>query len=570
MLVTACTDHTAWQRQLDQADSLMATDPDSAQALLSHMEKGLSDCRNLRVCMTHRLLTAKARNKNYSPLPSDSVFLEVVNYFDHHGCPNERILAHYLLGCIYRDQKEIPKAIECYKDALSCADTLSMDCDWLTLMSVYGQMENIYYHQNMPHHEIEALANYQHCAKKAGNLREYIRGRQLLVRPYYELDDTAGIERVTMEASNQYMLHGFKKEAASVFPTLIHIYLKQGKFPEARLLMNRFENESGLFVNGEIVPERSVYYNSKALYYEGIHQLDSAEWYYRKLKRYGYDVEAYSGLMSVYDQKGVIDSIVNYARLYEHAVDQKMSEIQTDVVAQVSAYYDYQHNQQIAREQMQRNSRLKRIIGLIVFLAIIAVASIIGFYRHSRMKREKQISKLQMEYEQSRAHSRNLDKEICALKTGKDALGEILENKKIENELLRNKVDSMAVQLQMLDAKKKEHLIYNTAIYQKFVKKSTNLSDHTPPVQRDWTALSDTVLFYIPPIGLFIQNEGSVLSPLERQVTLLVRLGFSNADISSIMQLSSQSVTNAKTNANKKLFHDAQAKTLYYHLKKIR
>lgn len=31
--------------------------------------------------------------------------------------PNEKMEAHYLLGCIYRDMKEAPKAMQCYQDA---------------------------------------------------------------------------------------------------------------------------------------------------------------------------------------------------------------------------------------------------------------------------------------------------------------------------------------------------------------------------------------------------------------------------------------------------------------------
>ena len=58
-------------------------------------------------------------------------------YFDRHGTANERLKAHYLLGCVYRDQNEAPHALQCYQDAIEVADTLSPDCDYQTLLAVY-------------------------------------------------------------------------------------------------------------------------------------------------------------------------------------------------------------------------------------------------------------------------------------------------------------------------------------------------------------------------------------------------------------------------------------------------
>ena len=37
--------------------------------------------------------------------------------------PNEKMEAHYLLGCIYCDMKEAPKAMQCYQDAVESVDT---------------------------------------------------------------------------------------------------------------------------------------------------------------------------------------------------------------------------------------------------------------------------------------------------------------------------------------------------------------------------------------------------------------------------------------------------------------
>lgn len=65
---------------------------------------------------------ADSLNRNYINIPSDSQLVEAVAYYDRHGTPNERMRAHYLLGCSYRDMGEAPKALACYHDAADCAD----------------------------------------------------------------------------------------------------------------------------------------------------------------------------------------------------------------------------------------------------------------------------------------------------------------------------------------------------------------------------------------------------------------------------------------------------------------
>ena len=69
---------------------------------------------------------------------------------DLHSHPSGvRLLAHYLLGRAYHDHGEAPMALQCYQDALDCADTLSTDCDYPQLARVYGQMAQIFYEQGL-------------------------------------------------------------------------------------------------------------------------------------------------------------------------------------------------------------------------------------------------------------------------------------------------------------------------------------------------------------------------------------------------------------------------------------
>ncbi|MDO4981573.1 MAG: hypothetical protein Q4E58_11795, partial [Prevotellaceae bacterium] len=68
--------------------------------------------------MLRQLEQAEQQNRDYVPFTSDSLALTLTSYFDSHGTPNERMRAHYILGCAYRDLGEAPRALECYNDAV--------------------------------------------------------------------------------------------------------------------------------------------------------------------------------------------------------------------------------------------------------------------------------------------------------------------------------------------------------------------------------------------------------------------------------------------------------------------
>ena len=141
-LLGGCGDNPRATALLSRADSLMADRPDSALLLLDNCEAEATVWPESQQ-MRHRLLQAKARNKAYVPFTSDSVMTVVADYYDRNGTANEQIEAHYLLGCVYRDLGEAPKALAAYHDAVECADTTAADCDYKTLCRVYGQMSDL-------------------------------------------------------------------------------------------------------------------------------------------------------------------------------------------------------------------------------------------------------------------------------------------------------------------------------------------------------------------------------------------------------------------------------------------
>lgn len=118
--------------ELRAIDTIINEKPDSALRLLDSLStEAQSWPKSQR--MRYSLLTMKAQNKAYVPFISDTIAKDLVSYYDDNGSPNDRLLARYLLGCVYRDLGEAPHAVDCYLDAVNHADTTTADCDCLLL-----------------------------------------------------------------------------------------------------------------------------------------------------------------------------------------------------------------------------------------------------------------------------------------------------------------------------------------------------------------------------------------------------------------------------------------------------
>ena len=173
LMTGSCSDQRVQMAWLAEMNSLMEKNPQAAYDSLSNHRQDMSQCGE-KVEMRYRMLEAKVLNKLFKPMPSDSLFQEVVDYYDSKGTPNEKMEAHYLLGCIYRDMKEAPKAMQCYQDAVESVDTLSKDCDFNSLYRIYGQMADVFVKQNLFQEAQIALQKYITYALKAKDTLNYL------------------------------------------------------------------------------------------------------------------------------------------------------------------------------------------------------------------------------------------------------------------------------------------------------------------------------------------------------------------------------------------------------------
>lgn len=96
------------------------------------------------VTMQKRLQKLNEYNKADSVFHTTTEAQALVDYFEDHGTPNEKMLAYYLLGRAYYDIHEAPLALNSFQTASEKADTTADNCDYRQLSRVYGQMSSLF------------------------------------------------------------------------------------------------------------------------------------------------------------------------------------------------------------------------------------------------------------------------------------------------------------------------------------------------------------------------------------------------------------------------------------------
>ena len=77
-----------------------------------------------------------------------------------------------------------------------------------------------------------------------------------------------------------------------------------------------------------------------------------------------------------------------------------------------------------------------------------------------------------------------------------------------------------------------------------------------------WEQLFAAADYHMPTFMKKISNDKTNLTYIEQKISILIRLHFNNTDIQNLLNITPQTLTNKRSNINKKLFSSNGAKTL--------
>ena len=589
-LMMGCTDGR-YDAVLSQIDTLMEAHPDSALLRLDSI-RSLKESWPKRLRMRYDLLEAKAQNKAFVDFTSDSIAKEFTRYYDSHGTANERMMAHYLLGCVYRDLGEAPHAVDCYLDAISQADTTSKDCDFYTLSCAYAQMAYIYYKQLLLTNSIEANKKASIYAFRSNQPKFAITNLVGMASSYILLNKRDSAELILKKANGLYLRYGLLQNALQSSNSLLYLYVDNpSKLKEAKELIDKYEELSTHFDRSlELRGDKRQFYYYKGKYFEENNQLDSAEYYYRKVYRPNMsfvDMDPmYRGLLSVFTKRHQSDSIAKYSQLLCLANDSSIAKKDQDLTAQMAASYNYNRYQKEALEN-EKIAHHTQIILISILIGVAIVALFLYTIWRNHLKKQERLraeyTKATEEYEKNIRTMRLLD---SAYQEVINAVKEELSKTRSENqshletitaEYERNKTEleeenhkltgtirKLEKQEAVSDYLQKTKELMNTEIV-KHIKDLEQIPLSTL-TKDDWNMLNAEIATYFPSI-IHDLNSLPKITDQKIRVCLLVLLKIKDSSIANWLELKANRISNIKSELNKELFGESSARTLYNNLR---
>ena len=537
--VVSCGQQAA-DRDIAVADSLSEAAPQRAMTFIDSLEgeSAMNKSRHMKLL----LLKAKVRNKLIMPMSTDSL-KDIADYFDKHGDSNERMLAYYILGCVYQRSQDAPMALQYFHEAAAKADTTDSSCDFLTLHRIHVWSAEILKNQRAisdAFHENSLAFKYAMKAKDTLNAIITYEQKANIYKLKGNIDSVISIRE---KLYGLYSKYGYKRETAYSLGPLIDIYAKRGNISKAKHALDLYEKMSERFDKyGKIKKGLEIFYAIKGYYYLSINDYDSARLCFDKCLKttsnypndFGY---SYEGLTELYKKLHRPDSVAKYSELTRQMSDTIYARMSTEHLQQMQAMYNYNRYRQNA-EEAEKDALRTKYISIIIIMAIMAAAigGALAVRTYIMRKRRARVNEIK-EYERS----------ISELKKARRELDILTENRQTRMESLIKEKEEEIERLQ----KEKAEYEKNKDI----AARMTPFADE-PVVrilrrhaEKEHVMMSGEERKML--ISLFdsyeeISRLKAVLSESEYELCLLVKLGFAPSQISLLTGRSRSDITNIR------------------------
>ena len=510
----------------------------------------LAGCGGNKARMLQQLEELEQQNRSGEPMLNDSLAEDLVSYFDRHGNANDRMRSRYILGRTYYCLGELPRALELYNEAADCADTTAADCDFAKLSRVYAQRAAIFHSQVQPRSQLEDLRKAEYYAKKGKDALMAIEcyAQQADAYDYMHMDDS--VIYIQEYCSRLFIEINRPDRAAQNISTTIFSLITKGDFNKAKYYSNQYEAHSGFFdTNGDIVKGREIYYYIKGNYYLATHQLDSAEYLFRKELRDGKDlnnqIAGNKGLQLVYEQRRISDSIAKYAKLSYELNDSAYSLSEMQNIQKLQASYNYNHKKELAEKESRK--ALAAFLGAVIVGCLLVISIMVCLY-YIITKRQTKEKYLQKATALERAQS-----DLLELRQENVNASSLIERRDKELQELQAEMAKVRKQSER-DAATLESRLDNASItirLRELLEQNPIQSANTD----DFKQLRMLINEEIPSFYRTLNTPSCSLRPIEYEVCLLLRCHFQPAEICKLTDRSDSYISNLRKAILKKCFN---------------
>ncbi len=545
MSLSSCSNRK-YEQTITRADNLMELSQDSARSALAILDSIRPDLSKMgkSTQMRYQLVYAKGMNKGYVDFTTDSLMKEIVDYYDNHGTCQQQMLAHYLLGCVYRDLGDSPASLSCYNDAVEKVDTTSSDCDYKLLTRVYEQQGALFLSQSMPQNALSAYQKAEKYAWIAKDTLSAVLSYEHLGNIYEYMDNMDKVIEVYENASRRYRQYGYPVQAARALGGAIQALILTKQYAKAKKYMDVFEAESGYFQKDSCYSyiNYSHYYYLKGLYCLESHS-DSAKYWFTKCQEFAKtnnnkSFSAYAWYL-YYIKHQQMDSVAKYSEQAFAYNDSANLDMERDLMQKMQAIYDYDRWKNVAHNEEIKATRanLTLLVSILISVSVIIIG-ILTFLVYQK-KRKLELQEKEEQENLIRQQIYDTKQELELLRTVNDRkIADVIKEKeqtinKLKEDLkdIRDKYSNSS--LSDVDILLKESSIYKRIKYLELHPKETMR-------ENDWIELEETIEQLIPSFIPLLKNRLNVMA---YRICLLVKLEISTSSIAILLGLSSSAIS---------------------------
>lgn len=558
-LVLSCEEHSdipsSCLDTVKKAEQIIDTQDQEAYRLLKPLEKTMRGAKT-KDRMHYYLLLCKAQSKCHINPESDSLIKVVAAYYDKNGSLEERMEACFYLGCTYYDLNDKPEAIKCFMTIVK--DSARMK-DYVLLAKTHSQMGYLTLYQDKAQEAIRHFLFTKMYAEKSKNKVSIVHAIKNLALYYREHEQSDSAIYYYEKCYRTALNYGLKELAGYAKEGMVRVYLSLKDYPKAKEALLETER----LIKDRVEP--GWYYVKWGEYYQGINQLDSAVFYYRKalLIPNIYSVQKASRqLCTIAFATNDLALMKKNFPLYIHSIDSVLIVENAKELLQAKHFYDYSLKEK-EKERLaliyDRDKWLMACMGLVIIGSAVLIFWGVRLLRRrtSMFLQEKQERDQDLKIQQALL-SRNsselewyknlLEKKIDESSKNISDLQKQLEKEKERQQISKENLSllqengdtSKTIERQIVDCRM---TINNRA------KKNVKFTE------KDWQQLQECIIRFYPGYLEEIWERAPKLSDSEEQYCMLFKLNIKSKYMLAVMvNIESSGIYSVRRRLSEKLF----------------
>ena len=235
IMLVACERHTPAWKQMDIAESLMNTKPDSSLAVLDGIPA--SDIKGKETSARYALLKSMALDKNYIDTTTFDVLQPAIDYYVKHGSPDEQLRTYYYQGRIYQNQGDDDSAMQSFMNGSDLGESIT---DTLLLAHTLVAQGILYFKQykisEFVHNNMEAAGLYGAIGRDINEIKSYTNA----IDGYVMLEDKSAADSILSIC--EPLVQKNPDGEAYLFPSLLSYTIEFCSPDEIKAFLNEYQD----------------------------------------------------------------------------------------------------------------------------------------------------------------------------------------------------------------------------------------------------------------------------------------------------------------------------------------